>query len=156
MTIPIEFIVKGRPSSVNSTSDKKKAWKKKVYLEAHVALATASLPSSSPTTKNVTVRIFFFPKNNQYLDVDNGIKHTIDGFSPPILANDRTVCRLIAERFTPKPGASLKVAAALAPTLQQAMMIANGHPGGAGSPVPKEIATAIKVEEYAWNNGALW
>lgn len=152
MPVPIEFVVTGKPSSVNSTSTKKNNWKSIVHREANRALNLKfpTPPVPSPYSGDVTVKLFFFPHTNQYLDVDNGIKHTLDAMSPPIIANDRSVQRLVAERVPSVPGASVVVPAALAPTLLQAFNIANGS-----GPL-KDQATAIKVEAYVSNNGAMW
>lgn len=155
MTVPVEFLVYGRPSSVNSTSLKKNDWKSKVNKAAKVALAAAHGQSAIPPPHGgeVTVKIFFFPHTRQYLDVDNGLKHTIDGFSPPVLKNDRTVVRIITERFVPSPGASLIVPVGIAPIIQDALMAASGHsPGGGGA----QFSTAVKIEPFADNKGALW
>lgn len=153
MPVPIEFVVKGKPSSVNSTSTKKVAWKLNVRNEANAALLAKHPvpPVPVPYVGDLTAKFFFFPHNHQYLDVDNGIKHTLDAMAPPIIANDRFVQRLIAERISAVPGASVVVSAALAPTLLAAFNIANGAYGGA-----KTQATAIKVEPYTNNNGAMW
>lgn len=153
MPVPIEFLVKGKPSSVNSTSAKKIAWKLNVRTEANAALLAKypMAPAPGPYGGDLTAKFFFFPHNNQYLDVDNGIKHTLDAMSPPIIANDRSVQRLIAERISAVPGASVVVPAALAPTLLAAFNVASGTGGN-----PKVQATAVKVEPYMNNNGAMW
>lgn len=153
MPVPIEFVVTGKPSSVNSTSAKKVAWKTNVRDEAVAALLLKypMPPAPIPYAGNLTAKFFFFPHNNQYLDVDNGIKHTLDAMAPPIIANDRSVQRLIAERISAVPGVSLVIPAALAPTLLAAFNIASGTGGG-----PKVQATAIKIEPYINNNGAMW
>ncbi|VVP13900.1 hypothetical protein PS850_03511 [Pseudomonas fluorescens] len=62
----------------------------------------------------VTVKVFYFPISKQYIDVDNGLKHTIDGFAPHIRKNDKTLARIITERFAPIPSASLVVPIGLA------------------------------------------
>lgn len=171
MTIPIEFVVTGRPSSVNGSTAKKRDWKTKVSTAGNAALSAKFAPNSFPPpfTGAVAVKVFFFPHNKQYTDIDNGLKHTIDALCPhgkpippaapfaPILANDKTVIRLIVERFAPIPGASLIVPAGFAPTLAQALMIANGQSSMAtGGPFSPEYATAIKFELYGNNNGGLW
>lgn len=143
----------GKPSSVNSTSAKKVAWKNNVSKEAVNALRLKYPvpPAPMPYAGNLTAKFFFFPHNNQYLDVDNGIKHTLDAMAPSIIANDRSVQRLIAERISAVPGVSLVIPAALAPNLLAAFNIASGIGGG-----PKVQATAIKIEPYINNNGAMW
>lgn len=149
MTIPIEFQVAGRPSSVNASAEKKRIWKAAVTAAAHAALGPLPAP---PHNGEVTVKFFFFPATQQYTDVDNGIKHTLDAISPPILANDKTVLRVVAERFAPIPGASLIVPVGMGPTLARALMTASGQAtGGTG-----QYATAIKVEAHAGKNGAMW
>jgi hypothetical protein len=172
VTIPIEFEVKGKPSSVNGTSAKKLAWQTSVSDAGKAALA-AKYPPPQPApaahTGNTTIKVFFFPHNRQYLDIDNGLKHTIDALRvpapsvaakqphAPILADDRTIFRLITERFPPRPGASLVVPAGFAPTLARALMVANGRSGNASSATSQpEFATAIKFESYADDEGALW
>lgn len=153
MTVPIEFHVIGRPSSVNATSGKKKAWKAAVRAAASTALGPTPPP---PHAGEVTVKFFFFPSTRQYTDVDNGIKHTLDAISPPILANDKTVLRVIAERFVPEPGSSLIVPVGMAPTLAAALMIASGQTAfksGVGTPA---YATAIKVIDHDGKKAELW
>lgn len=144
MTIPIEFVVTGKPSSVNSTTLKKNVWVGIVNAAAQVQV-NLQYPGVAPSMNDATVKLCFFPHNNQYLDVDNGIKHTIDAFCPPILANDKSVQRVMAERFMPAPGAALCAAAAASVTIANALAIqaAGNH------------ATAIKVEGFA-NSGAIW
>lgn len=158
MTIPIEFLVTGRPSSVNSTSAKKRAWKTKVNSAANAAVkAKAAGGHHTPYDKEVTVKVFFFPHTQQYLDIDNGLKHTIDAVSPPILSNDRSVVRLIAERFAPTKGAKLTVPIGMASTLATALMTAGGLLSSkTGSPGTPEFSTAIKVESYIPNDGKHW
>lgn len=153
MLVPIEFVVTGKPSSVNSTSAKKLAWKSIVRGEAVAALLLKypTQPAPMPYAGDLIAKFFFFTHNNQYLDIDNGIKHTLDALAPPIIVNDRSVQRLIAERISAVPGASLVVPAAMATTLLTAYTIAIGAGGG-----PKDQATAIKIEPYLHNNGAMW
>jgi hypothetical protein len=149
VTIPIEFHVNGRPSSVNASTAKKNIWKAAVKAAAQAALGPVPNP---PHDGEVTVKFFFFPATQQYTDVDNGIKHTLDAISPPILANDRTVLRVIAERFAPTPGSSLIVPVGMVPALANALMTASGQAtGGIG-----QFATAIKIEAHTGKNGALW
>jgi hypothetical protein len=153
MTIPVEFLVCGRPSSVNASSAKKKVWKATVNAAAMGALGASPGP---PHPGEVTVKFFFFPNSTQYADVDNGIKHTLDAISPPVLANDRTVMRVIAERFVPQPGSSLIVPMGMATTLATALMAATGQGAflaGVGKPT---YATAIKVIEYSETQGEHW
>lgn len=109
MTVPFEFVALGRPSSVNASSDKKAAWKLNVNMYADAELLNAHYPDSVPISygSDVTVKVFYFLINHQYVDVDNGLKHTIDAICPPVLKNDRLVQRLIVERFLPVPGTSI-------------------------------------------------
>jgi len=156
MTIPIEFTVLGNPSSVNSTSNKKNTWKALVENVARGAVAI-KYPGIIPYEGAVTVKVFYFPISQQYIDVDNGLKHTIDGFAPHILKNDKTVARIITERFAPIPSASLVVPIGFASEIAGALMIANGAGlTPSGSALPKQHATAVKVEAYADNNGSFW
>ncbi|WP_427913960.1 RusA family crossover junction endodeoxyribonuclease [Ramlibacter sp. MMS24-I3-19] len=153
MTIPVEFLVHGRPSSVNATSAKKKVWKTAVNAAAASALGSSPPP---PHAGEVTVKFFFFPTSRQYTDVDNGIKHTLDAISPPVLQNDKTVMRVVAERFVPEPGSSLIVPVGIAPILANALMSASGQSAflaGAGKP---QYATAIKVVPYTEKSGEHW
>lgn len=171
MPIPIEFVVRGRPSSVNGSSAEAMAWKTAVCNEANACLAAKFAPNLPPAAcpDDATVKVFFFPPNGQYTDVDNGLKHILDAISkhswpvppfPPfasVLANDRTVQRIVAERLPPIPNASLVVPIGFAPTLAAALMIANGQTNTAAGMTPaKEYATAIKIEAYNYNNGGLW
>jgi hypothetical protein len=169
-TVPIEFVVKKRPSSVNDSSRAKK-WKTNVATEGKAALlANGPVPLPlSPYADQVTLKVFFFPHNGQYTDIDNGLKHMIDALAchprpvppaapfAPILKNDKTIVRLIAERFAPIPKASLVVPAAAAPILLQALMIASGRvPPKMVGPVKPEYATAIKFEPYKYENVDFW
>lgn len=117
----------------------------------------------------MTVKVFFFPHNHHYTDIDNGLKHTIDALAchsrlvppaapfAPILQNDKAIIRLIAERFAPIPNASLVVPAGAAPTLLQALMIAAGRVSASVvGPVKPEYATAIKFEPYKYENAGFW
>jgi hypothetical protein len=173
-TVPIEFVVKKRPSSVNDSS-KAMEWKTNVATEGKAALLAALLasgtvpPTLSPYADQVTLKVFFFPHNGQYTDIDNGLKHMIDALAchsrpvppaapfAPILKNDKTIVRLIAERFAPIPKASLVVSAAAAPILLQALMIASGRLAvDLVGPAKPEYATAIKFEPYKYENVDFW
>ncbi|WP_122669892.1 RusA family crossover junction endodeoxyribonuclease [Pseudomonas viridiflava] len=156
MTIPIEFTVLGNPSSVNSTSGKKAAWKTLVEAAAKGAVAL-HYPGKAKSTAALTVKVFYFPINQQYIDVDNGLKHTIDGLATAIFENDKAVTRIITERFPPVPKASLLVPIGFAREISSALMIANGAGNSAtGAPLPKQHATAVKVEPYVDSNGKFW
>jgi hypothetical protein len=85
------------------------------------------------------------------------LKHTIDGFTAPILENDKNVARIITERFPPIPGASLLVPIGFGAEIAGALMVANGAGrSSTGSPLPKQHATAVKIEAYADNDGKFW
>lgn len=165
MTIPIEFIVLGRPASVNGPSEKKRRWKTRVNRVARIALLKSVRPAPAPaaTLVNVTVKVFFFPPDKQYCDVDNGLKHTIDAIAPStrhhakfvlppyVIADDKVVQRIVVERFPPAAGARLVTSIGTAATLLQAIYLGNG-----GRYARKRMyATAVKVESYN-NGGALW
>lgn len=171
MPIPIEFVVKGRPSSVNGSPGKTMQWKSIVSNEAKNCVNAKFAPAPPPAayTQEATLKVFFFPHNKQYTDIDNGLKHILDAISehpwpvppyPPfasVLANDKTVQRLVAERFAPIPNASLFVPIGFAPMLSIALKIANGQTNALAGIVPaKQYATAIKVEPYTNNNGGWW
>lgn len=150
MTLPVEFVALGRPTSVNKTTMRKKAaWMGAVHSALLSKLAMKS-PPAFPYPDNVTVKIFFFPMNGQFLDIDNGLKHTIDAFKWPLLMDDKLVSRLITERFRPTPGATVSVTAASAPLLWHCWRVSQGLLG------PRKYATAIRVEEHIPDGGALW
>lgn len=143
-------------------------WKTEVANKADARLIANFAGTPPPAyVGQVTVKVFYFPSDTMYADVDNGVKHTIDALSVPskkltpvppharILANDKTVMRVIAERFMPTPGAALTVPIGIAPSLAAAMLVANGI-GAGGVPAPPQYATAIKMEGYLQNNGAFW
>ncbi|MGN9435040.1 MULTISPECIES: RusA family crossover junction endodeoxyribonuclease [Pseudomonas] len=156
MTIPINFKVLGSPSSVNGTALKKNAWKVLVSAAAGAAVSS-KFPGAAGCPRAVTVKVFFFPINNQYIDVDNGLKHTIDALSPSVILNDKAVFRIITERFLPLPKNALLVSVAHAAEIAEAMMIANGTARSAkGKLVPKQHVTTIKVEDYLNTNGSYW
>lgn len=154
MTVPFEFLALGRPSSVNAASVKKAVWKCNVTQCAETELTNIYHPNAvpAPYASDVTVKVFYFPINRQYVDIDNGLKHTIDAISPPVLKNDRLVQRLVVERFLPVPGASVRAPITFAPTLVKAFDYANGR-SVPGWPIH---ATAVKVECYVANGGTLW
>lgn len=154
MTIPIEFTVVGSPSSVNSTSDKKNIWQGLVKSVASGVVA-AKYPGVSCYAGEVTVKIFYFPISQQYIDIDNGLKHTIDCLAPCIIQNDKTVTRIITERFPPVLKKSLVVPVTFAPQIAAALSIANGRTATGGF-VQKQHATAVKVEVYNDNGGVFW
>lgn len=62
MTIPIEFVAEGRPSSVNATSGKKQAWKAAVNRAAADELTRLHSPKPFPGVHSgdVTVKVFYF------------------------------------------------------------------------------------------------
>lgn len=156
MTIPIEFTILGNPSSVNSTSIKKNTWKLLVEGASLDALSS-TYPGGAKYADTVAVKVFYFPVNNQYIDVDNGLKHTIDGLAEHILVNDRTVTRIITERFPLIPGASLIVPIGLGSHIAGALSKAHtATPSSAGVTVQKTHVTAVKVESYFDNKGIFW
>jgi Holliday junction resolvase RusA-like endonuclease len=157
MTIPIEFTVLGNPSSVNSTSKKKNTWKRLVEDASRGALSSG-YPGGLKYPDSVAVKVFYFPVNKQYIDVDNGLKHTIDGLAEHILENDRTVIRIITERFPLIPGANLVVPIGLGSYITGALLKAHtATPSSAGVTVQKKThVTAVKVEAYFNNKGMFW
>lgn len=155
MTIPIEFTILGNPSSVNSTTLKKNTWKTLVQAAAKGAL-TIMYPGVIPYAGMVTVKVFYFPINQQYIDVDNGLKHTIDGMAKNIFENDKTVTRIIAERFPLIPGSRLVVPIGLGSHISGALSNAHRVKPASGVTVQKTHVTAVKVEAYADNKGKFW
>ena len=115
MTLPVEFVVAGKPASVNGPK-KRDAWKTRVSAAAKLALGGWTGPMHSV---EVTVKVFYFPVSGQYIDIDNGLKYTIDALCPPaavskwgpagpaLLHNDRAVTRVITERFPTASATSL-------------------------------------------------
>ena len=174
MPIPLEFTVSGRPASVNDPATIG-AWQDRVEAVAQLQkikkLGPAGATLKSPL--DATVKIFFFPANRKYADVDNAIKPTIDGLKKALLKDDRQVQRVIAERFFPAAGATMKVAAkdvvTLGPMLMaqanasrallSAVVVQAGipllHPAGKAAK-DESYATAVKVEPHVPNNGKLW
>ncbi len=154
MCIPLEFVVNGLPSSVNGKDPKRKQeWQSDVLSSCQTAIARKqpiSIPA--PYADDVTVKVFYFPKTDQYSDVDNGLKHLIDAFSeqngkisnpPKLLMNDKQVMRIIAERIKRTAGALVNVPVGSAAGIAEAI---------SGT----KQATAIRVEAYASNGGDLW
>ena len=161
MTLPVEFVVAGKPASVNGPK-KRDAWKTRVSAAAKLALGGWTGPMHSV---EVTVKVFYFPVSGQYIDIDNGLKYTIDALCPPaavskwlpagpaLLHNDRAVTRVITERFPTASATSLVAPAGLAATLLKAWLIA--RPAGPGGAAP-EHATAVKVKGYTPPAGGFW
>ena len=112
MPIPLEFTVSGWPVSVNDPATIG-AWQNRGEAVAqHQKIEKLGLAgSASKSIQDATVKIFFFPATRKYADVDNAIKPTIDGLKKALLNDDRQVQRVIAERFFPLDGATMKVAA---------------------------------------------
>lgn len=174
MPIPLEFNVSGRPASVNDPATIG-AWQNRVEKVAQHQKIKKLGPTGAAlkSPQDATVKIFFFPANRKYADVDNAIKPTIDGLKKALLNDDRQVKRVIAERFFPAAGATMKVAAedvvTLGPiliaqanasrALLSAVVVQAGipllHPGGKAAK-DASYATAVKVELYVPNNGNLW
>jgi len=154
MSLPLAFVAVGKPSSVNGTPAKKHAWKAIVNVAASAAVA-AKLPPwvGGPYPGRTTVKLFYFPATLQYIDVDNGIKQTIDGMNPPVLLNDKDVIRVLAERIRPVPGAGVVVPIGAAFELVQAAQIAAGT-WAAGTPA--KHATAVKVQKHMSTAWSLW
>ncbi|NBD00720.1 RusA family crossover junction endodeoxyribonuclease [Atlantibacter hermannii] len=139
----IEFDLTGKPASVNGSKARKDSWKAQVKSKA-IALYTGG-----KIGEKLTVKIFYFPHNEQYCDIDNGLKYTIDGMADVLMKNDRTVTRIITERFPKIPGASLIVPLNIAPQIAQVIK----QREISTSP---EYLTLVKVEEYEYNGGNLW
>ena len=174
MPIPLEFTVSGRPASVNNTAAIG-AWQQRVeeVAQSQKVKKLGNSALSLKSSQDATVKIFFFPANRKYADVDNAIKPTIDGLKRALLKDDKQVMRVIAERFFPTAGATMKVAAedvvTLGPilitqrnaseVLLSAVVVQAGipllHPAGKAAK-DASYATAVKVEPYVQNNGNLW
>lgn len=162
MCIPLEFTVVGKPHSVNdSNTQKKNNWKNIVMATCQNAINQKPQPLTNinPYCGDVTVKVFYFPKDNSYCDVDNGLKHLIDGFSEPkpnskkvvpapppapkLLKDDRNIMKIITERFVRKPGSVLTL------PLNMAAIAANAI-------VATDHCTAVKIEAYVSNPGGGW
>lgn len=147
MTKPLlEFSVSGRPVSVNAgkkNAIRKEKWKEIVHNE------TKKHYTGTPVTYKTTLKIFYFPNNNQFTDVDNGLKYTIDGMAPLVMVDDRNITRVVAERFVFEPGESLVVPLHLARSIAKLLQTWHTSP-------KKEYLTLIKLEKYECNGGALW
>jgi hypothetical protein len=169
MPLPIEFYHEGKPASVNGAWQEKKQWKITIANATNDALVKKFLPKPVPktfaTSKGIpkpyggeaTVKVFFFPHSNQYIDIDNGLKYTIDGIAEALMTNDKYVTRIISERFLPVVGTSVVAPLSMLSTLTTAFNIANtpkSLPGGGFTPAPD--VTAIKVEVYNPNGGVYW
>jgi hypothetical protein len=139
----IEFHLTGKPASVNGSTERKKSWKDLV------CRTVTAMYSKGKVGERLTLKVFYFPHNQQYCDVDNGLKYTIDGMAPVLMTNDRNVTRIIVERFTKTPGASLVV------PLNIASDIANLINLRETSKIP-DYYTLVKLEEYECNGGSLW
>ncbi|WP_313049758.1 RusA family crossover junction endodeoxyribonuclease [Atlantibacter subterraneus] len=139
----IEFDLSGKPASVNGCKARKDSWK------AQVQSKVMALYTGGKNGEKFTVKIFYFPHNEQYCDIDNGLKYTIDGMASDLMDNDKTVTRIITERFPKIPGASLIVPLNIAPQIAQVIK----QREISKSPV---YLTLVKVEEYDYNGGSLW
>ncbi|WP_318365283.1 RusA family crossover junction endodeoxyribonuclease [Enterobacter sp.] len=145
-TTIVEFAIIGRPASVNSgkgSATRKKLWKALVHKEA------SSHYSGSPVCYETTIKVFYFPHNGQYTDVDNGLKYTLDGIKNLVINDDKQVTRIIAERFLRAPGASLVVPLSAAAPVAGVLHAMELRP-------KKDYVTLIKLEKYECNGGLLW
>ncbi|MHA4870075.1 hypothetical protein ACXZ1M_20505 [Duganella sp. PWIR1] len=169
MPLPIEFYHEGKPASANGSWNEKKQWKLDIAKATNDALVKKFLPNPVPkphlTKKGVakayggqaTIKVFFFPHSNQYIDIDNGLKYTIDGIAESLMTNDKYVTRIISERFLPMPGTSVVAPLARLNVLTTALSLANTPTlmaGGGVTPAPD--VTAIKIETYQSNGGKYW
>jgi len=147
MLVPlVEFAVIGRPASVNAgdkNAARKRIWKQLVYTEA------SNQYSGPPVSYKTTLKVFYFPHNNQYTDVDNGLKYTLDGIKNLVIDDDKQVTRIIAERFLREPGASLVVPLNIAAPVANVLHAMESKP-------KKDYVTLIKLEKYECNGGSLW
>lgn len=146
MTLPLEFVVTGRPATVNRRKTIG-TWVKQVEVDAKAAVA--SNPGIFPWAGPTMVKLFWFPENNLVADVDNGIKPTIDAMKGVVFVDDRAMQRVVAQRLLPNASLRGKAAKALA------LLAARGHQLGAGTGV-RAFATAVKVEAYLQEGGDWW
>lgn len=165
MPLPLEFHHIGRPASVNGTSQEKQDWRRDIAAatDAKLTQKFAGQPVPKPylTSKGVpkavggkaTVKVFFFPHNQQYIDIDNGLKYTIDGIAEALLTNDKLVSRIVSERFLPGPGISIIAPASRYSTLAAALAISS--PSAASAMLGRDVV-AIKIEDYQSNRGKYW
>lgn len=145
-TTLVEFAVIGRPASVNSGKKyaaRKKLWKHLVYTEASKHYTDLPVPYKT------TLKVFYFPHNGQYTDVDNGLKYTLDAMKNVVIDDDKSVTRVIAERFLTEPGSSLVVPLKLAPAVMKILTDMQAKP-------KKEYVTLVKLEKHECNGGSLW
>lgn len=103
----VEFIVQGRPASVN--------WKDRghtqrlnysKYKDRVAKSAKPSLASDfEPVTEDVEVQIYYFYSGVDRRDIDNIVKPILDGLGgeenkPVIWVKDDVVARIVAQRFS--------------------------------------------------------
>ena len=98
ISFPVSFTVKGTPvSSQSTTTRSKNSWKGEVQSAARLVVPAYKWCSEV----DVSITIYDFPTDNPQGDVDNIVKLIQDALIGIVYIDDRSVRRVVAQRFLP-------------------------------------------------------
>ena len=93
--LPIDAVIKGTPVSAQGSPSAKAEWAAKV----HGAFSSSTPSPSWLVSEPVAVTVYVFPEGELAGDLDNRLKHTIDGLKGSVLTDDTLVHRIVAQKF---------------------------------------------------------
>lgn len=95
---PVEFIVRGRPVSLQTKRPAARAaWRERVRQASYVALPEGHFSTTGP----VSVTLFYFPDGDMQGDLDNIVKPILDALCQHVHNDDRQVERIWVQKFEP-------------------------------------------------------
>lgn len=95
---PVEFIVRGRPVSLQTKRPAARmAWRERVREASHVALPEGHFA----TAGQVSVTLFYFPDGEMQGDLDNIVKPILDALCQHVYNDDKQVERIWVQKFEP-------------------------------------------------------
>lgn len=90
--LPLSFVLRGVPKSVQARRSSVRAWKESVK-----AAASAAMGSAESLDSEVSVVIVYFYRAGS-LDVDNIIKPILDGMNLVVFEDDRLISQITARK----------------------------------------------------------
>lgn len=103
--LPIEFLVKGTPVSLQATNTKaKEAWKALVLAAAEDMLKPQEDENEGALwafsgDQRLVFTMLYFPEVRMQGDVDNIVKLTMDALNERIYTDDKIIDRVVVQRF---------------------------------------------------------
>jgi len=96
---PFEFVVSGRPASLQAKrKDSIAEWKKRVKQASYAKLPEGHFAAGGP----ISVTMFYFPETEMQGDIDNIVKPVLDALCRHVYMDDKQVERIWVQKFEPE------------------------------------------------------